>query len=104
MRILEVVHLRMAGDESEPLAGLLHAAAGGGVDEPEVRVYRHARMEGDLLIHLHHPETFQGTGPSELGLRLASNLRMHGLVDHSVWVGWEEPDRAAEARRRLDGE
>ncbi len=87
MRILEVIHLRMAGDDSEKLAEFVRAAVEDAADPPEVRIYRHARVEGDLLIHLHRQGPNEGIEASQLGVRLASALRVHGLVDHSVWVG-----------------
>ncbi len=89
MRILEVIHLLMAGDDSEALAEFVQTAVEDAIDSPEVRIYRHARMEGDLLVHLHHGESDDCIQASELGVRLASVLRVHGLVDHSVWVGHE---------------
>jgi hypothetical protein len=86
MRILEVIHLRMAGDESETLAEFARTAAGDAVDPLAVRIYRHARVEGDLLIHIHRRGPDEGIEATGLGVRLASALRAHGLVDHSVWV------------------
>ena len=87
MRILEVIHLRMRGEDPEDLAELVRAAAEDAPDAVEARVYRHARVEGDLLIHLHRNGTGDGAQVSTLGIRLASILRSHGLVDHSVWIG-----------------
>lgn len=93
MTILEVIHLRMAGDDSETLVDLVRAAVEDPVDPPGVRIYRHARVEGDLLIHIHRRGPKEAIEASELGLRLASVLRLHALVDHSVWVGSEGPDQ-----------
>jgi hypothetical protein len=93
MRILEVIHLRMAGDDSEALAEFVQAAVEDAIASPEVRIYRHARMEGDLLVHLHHEESGERIQACELGVRLASVLRVHGLLDHSVWVRRDDPGR-----------
>jgi hypothetical protein len=95
MRILEVIHLRMAGDDSESLAEFVQAAVEDAIDSPEVHMYRHARVEGDLLIHIHHGESDDGLEASELGVRLASVLRVHGMVDHSVWLECESPGETA---------
>ena len=95
MRILEVIHLRMAGDDSESLAEFVQAAVEDAIDSPEVHIYRHARVEGDLLIHLHHGESDERLQASALGVRLASVLKVHGLVDHSVWLGRESPGETA---------
>jgi hypothetical protein len=89
MKILEVIHLRMMGDEPEDLAELVRAATENVHDAVEARVYRHARLEGDLLIHLHRNKAQEGVQMSSLGLRLASILRSRGLVDHSVWTSCE---------------
>ena len=92
MKILEVIHLRMAGDESETLAEFVRTAAEDAADFAEVRIYRHARVEGDFLIHIRRRGPNEGIEASQLGVRLASALRAHGLVDHSVWVGSEGPE------------
>jgi len=95
MRILEVIHLRMAGDESETLAERVQTAVEDAVDPPEVRVYHHATVEGDLLIHIHHQGSDDRIHVTELGVRLASVLRVHGLVDHSVWLRREGSGKTA---------
>ena len=86
MRTLEVIHLRMSGDNGEGLVDLVRRAAGSPHGSPDLRIYRHARVENDLLIQLHREEPNQNEAPSDLGLRLAALLRIHGLVEHSVWV------------------
>jgi hypothetical protein len=86
MRILEVIHLRMMEDDPEDLAEWVRVAAEDAHDTVEARVYRHSRLEGDLLIHFHRNEAGEDPRASALGMRLASLLRSHGLVEHSVWV------------------
>ena len=100
MKILEVIHLRMAGDDAAHLAEFVRVAAEEAPGLPEVRTYRHARVEGDLLVHLQREASAQKIEPSELGVRLASVLRAHGMVEHSVWVGCEGHGAAAECRGR----
>lgn len=93
---LESLHLRLARTGTDELAELIADVlrAGG---EGGVRVFRHTRIRTDLLILIHpHAEPSAFAAPSELGLRLVSLLRDHGIVDHSVWraaVG-DGPDRA----------
>ena len=94
MKILEIIHLRMAGDDAGPLAEFVRRLAEEAAGLPEVRTYRHARVEGDLLVQLQREASACRIEPSELGVRLASVLRAHGMVEHSVWV---------EARGRADG-
>lgn len=92
IRILETIHLRLAridtGELAEVIAEVAQAA-----DEEGVRVYRHSRIETDLLVHLHREVDAGGEGPSELGARLVSQLRDHGIVEHSVWI--QHPGRTA---------
>ncbi len=90
MKTLEVIHLRMSGDDQESLVNLVRAAVKDAAGSPDVRIYRHARIEGDFLVHLHREGDGQRDQVSELGLRLVSLLRFHGLVEHSVWVRTED--------------
>jgi hypothetical protein len=86
MNILETIHLRMAGDDLDDLVELVRRVTGPPGKSPRVDVFRHSRVQSDLLIHLYWDGPDQVDQPSELGLRLASLLRVHGLVEHSVWV------------------
>lgn len=90
MNILETLHLRMAGDDLDDLLEAVRRATGAPAGSPSVSIYRHSRVQGDLLIHLYWAGPDQVDEPSELGLRLASLLRVHGLVEHSVWVSGGE--------------
>ena len=86
MRTLEVIHLRLAGDDPERLAEVARASVGGPSEGAAVRIYRHARVENDLLVHIER-ENGEGTDrASDLGVELATLLRQYGLVEHSVWV------------------
>jgi hypothetical protein len=91
MNILETLHLRMAGDDLDDLARMVRRETDSFASSPAAEVFRHSRVQGDLLIQLHWDQTDQTDQPSELGIRLASLLRIYGLVEHSVWVRCEEP-------------
>jgi hypothetical protein len=86
MNILETLHLRMAGDDMDELMELVRRVSGPPDGLLVVDVFRHSRVQGDLLIHLYWNRSDHGDQPSELGLQLASILRLHGLVEHSVWI------------------
>jgi len=86
MNVLEVIHLRMAGDDVQDLVEVLRRALGSPGGGVEGRIYVHPQVPGDLLIHIQRDRADQGDGPSALGLRLADLLRLHGLVEHGVWV------------------
>ncbi len=90
MSILETLHLRMAGDDLDHLVELVRRVAAPPGGRASVEVFRHSRIQGDLLIQLHRDGPDETTEPSELGVRLASLLRVHGLLDHSVWVSGGE--------------
>lgn len=90
--ILEVIRLRLArvgpGELTELIAEVVRAG-----DEEGVRVYRHGRIETDLLVHVYRDEEEGDAGPSDLGAHLASLLQDHGIVEHSVWI--PHPGRTA---------
>lgn len=83
--ILEIIHLRLSRSGPGELAELIEEVVRVGREEG-VRVYRHTRIETDLLVHLHRAVEDGSGGPSELGSRLFSLLRDHGIVEHSVWI------------------
>ena len=93
MKTLEVVHLRLAWKDPNGLVEEIQKMAGRNSEGMEIRVYRHAWVEGDLRVHLYRGEGAGGKEPSALGERVASMLRKHGMVDHSVWseVGEKNP-------------
>jgi len=86
MNVLETLHLRMYGGDLDDLAELVRIATGARGDSHSVNVFRHSGIQGDLLVHIYRSGPGQTDRPSELGLRLASLFRIHGLVEHSVWV------------------
>jgi hypothetical protein len=86
MKTLEVIHLRLTGHDSQELHDLVQATAAQATGLAGILVYRHARIQGDLLIHVPRSEDEEAEEPSDLGLRLASLLRLYGLVEHSVWL------------------
>ena len=86
MNTLEVIHLRMAGNSPEALVDLIRKSVGSPPDLVDVRIYRHARFETDLVVHLQRAMRQQSDRACECGERLASMLRAYGMVEHSVWV------------------
>jgi hypothetical protein len=85
MSTLEIIHLRLAGKPPENLCEQLKESivAGGGLAE-NVMLFRRDGLETDLAVHIHHVDT-QNSEPGKLGLRIASALKAHGLVEHQVW-------------------
>ena len=92
MNALEIVHLRMAGDSPETLVDMIRKSVDSQPNVVDVRVYRHAKLETDLVVHLHRSMTQPSDRTCECGERLASLLRAYGLVEHSVWVEYVGTD------------
>jgi hypothetical protein len=85
MKWLEIVHLRLAGDNPGVLVDSIRKTVDSEAHSMEVRIYRHTKLETDLVIHLHREVTGGRELTSDLGARLASVLRDYGMVEHSVW-------------------
>lgn len=86
MNRLEIIHLRLAGN-CPP--GLIEAIRESIITEGElrsVRFYRNATITSDLGIHIHLQTVGDQPRPSDFGLRIASALRDHGMVDHTIWI------------------
>jgi hypothetical protein len=86
MKTLEVIHLRLAGHDLDSLTELVREAISDAPGPVGVRIYRHARVENDLLVEIHREAEKGPAEASKLGLRVSSLLRRYGLVDHSIWL------------------
>ena len=86
VKILEIIQLRSAAGPLEAMCKQIGTSIHA-TDETSgvVAIYRRSGLETDLAIHIHRSATLGTVGPSDLGLRLASELESHGLVDHTVW-------------------
>ena len=55
-----------------------------------LKIYRHPRLDTEVIIHLHwnghEPQSLE----SALGLRLANLPSEYGTANHSVWMEWLE--------------
>jgi hypothetical protein len=86
MKILEMIHLRSAACPLKSLGEQVAESIRAKGEETEVvTLYRREGLETDLAIHIRHSEGSAAEGQSALGLRLASELKAHGLVAHTVW-------------------
>jgi len=87
MKWVEIIKLRSAGKDYEPLKAFLSAIAENGQRGLiETRIYRHAAWETDWALHLGWESKGPEKNGSALGLRLSQALEKFGLVDHSVWI------------------
>jgi len=95
MRTLEMIHLRLSAGAPEALADRVWATLGERSLDVDVGIFRHARVETDLLVSIRREEREGWNGVSEFGLRVAALLRGHGVIEHSVWVEEPRPTHAA---------
>ena len=83
---LEIVHLRSSGEPIESLTDRIRRSIEeGSEDASALTLYRRHGLETDLAVHVRRHGRAAGEGPSDLALRLASELRAYGLVEHTVW-------------------
>ena len=83
---LEIIHLRASGESIEALTERINRSIeDGGGTASTLMLYRCHGLETDLAVHILSPDVAIKTGPSDLALRLASELRAYGLVEHTVW-------------------
>ena len=89
MTRLEIIHLRSSGQPIEVLTELIkRSIAPGGEKASTLKLYRCQGLATDLAVHILRSDVAGKRGPSDLALRLASELRAYGLVEHTIW---EEP-------------
>ncbi len=88
MKCLEIIQLRTAAhsiDElSKQIDDSIKSLSGGSA---VALLYRRTGLETDLAVHIHCDATHENSIPSDLGLRLASELKAYGLVEHTLWDG-----------------
>jgi hypothetical protein len=89
MNRLEIIHLRLTDGRPEDLVGGILQSATTLESHTDLLIYRRERITTDLSIHLVHRGPAEEL-PSPFGMRLASALREHGMVEHSVWTESEE--------------
>ena len=83
---LEIVHLRSSGEPIEALTDSIRSSIGrSGRDSSTLTLYRCHGLGSDLAVHILRSDDAVMSGPSDLALRLASELRAYGLVEHTVW-------------------
>ena len=89
MKWLEIIELRSADNNRELMKSQLESLineVNQVAKHQKIKVYNHISVETDLRIHLIHDSEKAKVSVSPLGLDLASALKEHGLVNHSVWI------------------
>jgi hypothetical protein len=94
MKWLEMIELRSVECHRELLESQLQQLmhdVNKETDAQAIKAYHRIMIDTDVSIHLVHESTRAEQNGSPLGMRLASNLREFGLVNHSVWVEIQNP-------------
>lgn len=85
MTILEIIHLRSAGAFSEVLRNqILESLETDETGADLVIFYQRKGLDTDFAVHIQR-SGIGTSGPTGLGLQLASSLRSYGLVEHTIW-------------------
>lgn len=92
MSTLETIHVRFAGEDLRSMIDLIRTSVDAETDGLKVRIYRHSRIDNDVVVHLLWNRNGDPAEASRLGERLASTLREHAMVEHSVWRGVVDSD------------
>ena len=87
MTTLETIHVRFAGENLRSLMDLIRTSVDAENEGLEVRIFRHGRIDNDVVVHLLWNQDREVVEESHLGQRLAAMLREHAMVEHSVWRG-----------------
>ncbi len=93
MKWLEIIHLRtihpqfetVLKDLSEPIKSIENDRT-----LSALKIYRHPRLDTEVMIHLHWKGREPAPLESALGLHLANLPDEYGTANHSVWVEWLE--------------
>lgn len=86
MNTLEIIRLRSSGEPFESLGTRVRESISSNRTNGDVvTLYLQDSLSSDVAVHIQHMDATKSTGPSELGLRLASELRAFGMVEHTVW-------------------
>jgi hypothetical protein len=86
--VLEIVQLRSTSLTVGDLANELAQCPTSPDPGKRVTVFRRIDVPTDVSIHIHHMDSGH-TRPSPLGLRLASELKLHGMLLHTLWLEQE---------------
>jgi DNA-binding FadR family transcriptional regulator len=86
LKRLEVIHLRLAGQDPEALIQEIRDCVIRRDPKMIIRTYQHAAVETDIAIHIQMAEPSANPVDAELGVRLSTALREYGMVEHTLWM------------------
>ncbi len=89
MKWIEVIEFRSFNTDDALLEldfGNQLAKATTEVNIEAIRIYNHSTLNTDVSIHVQHNSAQVERQGSPLGVRLVSELKAFGVVNHTVWV------------------
>ncbi len=89
MKWLEIIELRSVGNNRELLESQLQKLiieVDKEIKKQAIVAYSRVLIDTDFSIHLFHDSKKAEKSGSQLGLRLASALKVFGLINHSIWI------------------
>ncbi len=92
-RRLDIIHVRPLARCSKSLMEVIRKSAVAKSNRIQMKIYQQEGVATDVGIHLHYMVKEDDALPSDLGVLLASALREHGMVEHSVWNEEKEENR-----------
>ncbi len=85
MKIIEIIHVRLAAGNPQNLSESIKKSVASGSTSEVFTIYSRDKLESDLAVHIHRKKGDEKKGPAPFGLRLASALKEYGLVEHTIW-------------------
>ncbi len=89
MKWIEIIELRSTSNTQRQLDTQLRELINQvekKTEKPEVKLYTSMMVDTDVSIHLFHDSNNVITRGSSLGIRLVSDLKSYGLVNHTIWI------------------
>ncbi|MBT4266799.1 MAG: hypothetical protein HOD85_21570 [Deltaproteobacteria bacterium] len=89
MKWIEIIELRSAGTSCNLLEVQLKEfmeQLANKSSKQMVKFYSRIMIDTSMSIHLYHNSSEVSHKGSSLGLKMASVLKSHGLVNHSIWI------------------
>ncbi len=88
MKWIEIIEIRSTGNIWKQLETHLQEFINQAEKKTEnqtVKLYTRMMVDTDISIHLFHDSNNVNNRGSSLGIKLASDLKAYGMVNHTIW-------------------
>lgn len=86
MAIMEIIRLRSAQHPMESLRKQISdSIPTDSLTGDSIAVFTSCGLESDVAVHIYRQEENALPEKSVLGIRLASAMRVYGMIEHSLW-------------------